>query len=290
MAHRSAVTVVEFRCSDCGSLVGGEHDCTPAPKHPAKWSEPILDVIRAHVEAEREAVGRDLVVLDPFCGVGMPRLANALGEQTTLVGVELEPEWAIGGAVVANAVALPCRPASVDVLATSPAYGNRMADAHNAVERCRSCAGDGFVREQRAPDYPRKPCEKCAGTGRRDYVRNTYRHTLGRKPSDGSAAVLRWGPKYRRLHEAAWRAANDALRPGALVLVNVKNHTETYDDGEIEHPVTEWHLNFWLSLDAKLLTVVEIDTPGQRHGANRDARADCERLLVLRSRSVSWRR
>lgn len=261
-----------------------------APPHPAKWSQPILDAISEEVGDERVAVGRRLLVLDPFAGVGVPRLEAAVSADADVIGLELEPEWARTGAVVADARRPPIRPASVDVLATSPAYGNRMADAHNAVERCRSCAGDGFVREQRAPDYPRKPCEKCGGTGRRDHVRNTYRHTLGRKPSAGSAAVLRWGPKYRRLHEAVWRAANDALRPGALVLVNVKNHVETYGDDLVEHPVTEWHLNLWLSLDAKLLAVVEIDTPGQRHGANRDARADCERLLVLRTRSVSWRR
>lgn len=249
--------------------------------HPAKWSAAILDAIRIVLD---ERFDEPTLVLDPFAGVGADRLSAAIG--MPVFGTELEPEWARqGGAIVGDATALPIRPGSIGCMVTSPAYGSRMSDAHEARDACKRCAGE---RRYTDPAGVAQPCRGCGGTGLSK--RNTYRHTLGRKLSAGSAAVLRWGPKYRRLHEAAWRAANDALRPGALVLVNVKNHTETYDDGEIEHPVTEWHLNLWLSLDAKLLTVVEIDTPGQRHGANRDARADCERLLVLRTRSVSWRR
>lgn len=262
---------------------------TTIPPHPARWSQPILDEIARLVADERADeradVDRRLLVLDPFAGVGVPRLEAAVSADADVIGLELEPEWARTGAVVADARRPPVRSASVDVLATSPAYGNRMSDSHEPRDACKRCVGTGVVVDARRGE---RVCPLCKG--KRLSKRNTYKHTLGRHPSDGSAAVLRWGPKYRRLHEAVWRAANDALRPGALVLVNVKNHVETYGDESVEHPVTEWHLNLWLSLDAKLLAVVEIDTPGQRHGANRDARADCERLLVLRSRSVSWRR
>lgn len=255
-------------------------DAAVLPPHPARFSWKIVDAIRAELLADYD--GRDLLrVLDPFAGTGrVHALVEPNDEGVETVGVELEPEWAAheSRTLVGDATALPFADDSFDVLVTSPCYGNRMADAHEAKDRCKRCDGVGGS------------CKTCSGAGLSK--RNTYRHNLGRKPSAGSASTLRWGPAYRRLHERAWAEADRVLRPGALVLVNVKNHTETVGKGddkrEIEHPVTEWHLNAWLALSAKLLAVVEITTPGQKHGANRDARADCERLLVLRTRSVTW--
>lgn len=45
--------------------------------------------------------------------------------------------------LVGNALALPFPDGSMDVLATSPCYGNRMADSHNAQDPCRTCEGTG---------------------------------------------------------------------------------------------------------------------------------------------------
>lgn len=260
--------------------------------HPAKFSTAITNRIDEIVAGEALRLDRPLRILDPFAGVGRVHLLaeapHSFGRHET-VGVELEPEWAANDprTIVGDATALPFAADSFDVLVTSPCYGNRMKDSHNARERCRPCAGTGYTAGT-VPGVAREPCLVCGGAGRRAYKRNTYTHTLGRKPSAGSAAVMAWGRPYRRLHEQAWAEAERVLRSGSLVVVNVKNHVETIDGALVEHPVTEWHLNAWLALGAKLLRVVEIETPGQRHGANRDARADCERLLVLRSRGVAW--
>ena len=73
-----------------------------------------------------------------------------------------------GDTVVGDARALPFADASFHAIATSPCFGNRMADHHEA----------------------RDPS-----------VRHTYRHRLGRPLSEGSAGALQWGPAYREFHE-----------------------------------------------------------------------------------------
>jgi tRNA G10 N-methylase Trm11 len=73
-------------------------------------------------------------VLDPFAGTGR---IHELENWT--VGVEIEPEWATmrDGTIVANALNLPFRDASFDAVVTSPTYGNRLADHHDARDSSR---------------------------------------------------------------------------------------------------------------------------------------------------------
>ena len=62
-----------------------------APKaHPAKWSAPILEKIGEVLAAEAPDGGR---LLDPFAGVGLPKLRLFAGSGWDVYGVELEPEW-----------------------------------------------------------------------------------------------------------------------------------------------------------------------------------------------------
>lgn len=252
--------------------------------HPAKWSEAILDAI---ADNAFELLGDRARVLDPFAGVGLTRLADHLPDHD-VAGVELEPEWTpdTAGMVRANTLALPFRSDAFDVLVTSPAYGNRMADAHEARDRCRHCS-DGSVERLATPEEVDAGCElgiafdtcrHCGGSGLSK--RNTYRHSLGRRPSADSSTTLQWGDAYRAFHERAWRECDRVLRPGAFVFLNVKNHIR---DGKERH-VAEWHLNAWLMLGAAVHHVERIRTPGNRFGENGEARLDAELLLVLTTR------
>lgn len=203
---------------------------TPPVRHPARFTADLLPVIRQHLPAG----GR---VLDPMAGVG------TLGAS---FNNEIEPEWAAqcpGLVTVADARHLPYATATFDAIATSPTYGNRMADHHEARDGSR---------------------------------RHTYRHTLGRRLHEANTGAMQWGPAYREFHEAIWRECHRLLRPGGVLVVNVKDHVRA---GRIV-PVTAWHAECIEALGFHHVTTHKVPTPGQRHGANGNARLPYESVLV----------
>lgn len=211
-------------------------DVPATAKHPARYSDSILEVIGGWIEPGQR-------VLDPFAGTG---LIHRVRHADTW-GVELEPEWAnlhprtING----DALRLPFADGSFDVVATSPTYGNRMADHHEAKD---------------------------------DSRRITYRHYLGRPLHPNNSGQLQWGPKYREFHEQAWREVWRVLRPGGAFILNVKDHIRR---GEVV-PVCEWHLG---ACEAIGFTVARLSRPqvsGMRFGENHGARLDAELVAMLR--------
>jgi hypothetical protein len=215
--------------------------------HPAVYSPQILAAIGDRVAAHS-------LVLDPFAGTGKIHELRKLGTGIRTIGLELEPEWATmhGDTLRGDATDLPNGWTGLfDVVATSPCYGNRMADCHEARDPSR---------------------------------RITYRHSLGRMPSDGSAAVMQWGPKYRALHEKAWAEAWRVLKaePGGIgapgrLLLNVKDHVR---GGQLQY-VPEWHMATCLTIGFDLIDAVRIPVAGMRYGENHAARVDHEWLYVL---------
>lgn len=269
---------------------------TAVPRHPAKFSAGILfelGEMLAQYQEERGALEDEdnpgqLRVLDPFAGVGyVHQLRSVPGVET--IGVELEPEWAAAhpDTIVGDSTQLESLfidPVPVGAIVSSPCYGNRMADHHEAKDlaKCPACKGKA--------EADRLGCVECDGTGRLQRLsdRNTYRHALGRMPSANSGAVLNWvtnGPAYRRLHEDVMRASLRVLEPGGLILWNVSSHYATLTKGgpQVYQPVAEWHLNTWLRLNCQLLEVAPVKTPRNGNGANREVRVDRELIAVLRA-------
>lgn len=281
--------------------------------HPARFPRYILDRIALYVRAEARALGRPAIVWDPFAGVG--RIHDLPRRIATTVAGELEPEWAAcrRGSMVADAVAAPLRSGQVDVCATSCCYGSRQADHHEARDACHGCGGTGVsLSESGCPEAPwccstcgRVDCPPSCGVlakelaahNRRCFVcrgqvcatcsgnglsrRYTYRHALGRMPSANSAATLQWteaGGKYRSLHRLAWTEALRVLRPGGLMLVNVKNHIRA----GAEQRVAEWHQKCLSDVGFTVVDVAYLRAPGLRHGENRELRVEHERIIVAR--------
>jgi len=207
-----------------------------ALKHPAAYSPAVID---AFVDLLSERFPDGSRLLDPFAGSGR---VHRLGEpdidlRYETIGVELEVEWAAmhPGTIVGDATALPFPDSSFAMAATSPTYGNRMADHHEA--------RDGSYRR-------------------------TYRHTLGRPLSANNAGGMQWGDAYRRLHEVAWAELRRVLVPCGLFALNIKDHQRAGERIE----VCKWHLDCLSDLGFELLEEREVDAPGFRFGRNHAAR------------------
>ena len=89
---------------------------------------------------------------------------------------------------------------------------------------------------------------------------------------------MQWGDDYRALHLAAWAEALRVLRPGGLLLCNVKDHTRK----GVVMPVVLWHRSALAGLGFTIEAVEAVSTRGMRLGANREARADGEAIIRAR--------
>ena len=175
----------------------------------------------------------------------MHELAN---DTIDTVGVEIEPEWAAqrAGTLVGDALMLPFADHTFDAVVTSPTYGNRFADHHNA--------RDGSVRR-------------------------SYTHDLGRGLHDHNSGKLHWGDKYKDFHRRAWREARRVLVPYGYVVVNVSDHIRNKQ----QQPVVEWHLRTLHQLGFDIIDDISVVTPRQRFGANAKSRVQGEHIIIARS-------
>lgn len=282
--------------------------------HPAPFPRYVLERLALILRAEhrRLQLGGPLKVLDPFAGIG--RIHDLPSDIADTVGVELEPEWANQRerTIVGDATALPATwTRRFDAVVTSPTFGNRLADHHEAKDACSKCGGTGVDNTpDGCADAPMfcpvcgaactcgthrknlrahiaacstcaaRRCKGCHGTGLT--LRHTYRHALGRPLSANNSGAMGWtgpeGNKYRDLHKAAWVEAFRVVRPGGLILVDAKNHVRQ----GVEQRVVEWHAQALYDVGFRLAGVDELPAPGIRHGANADKRVLTERIIIGR--------
>jgi tRNA G10 N-methylase Trm11 len=209
-----------------------------APPHPATFPSRVLDILAEVLVGYQR-------ILDPFAGVGgIHRLAE---QGHTTVGIELEPEWAAAHphTRVGTALRLRFGDDRFDAIATSPTYGNRLADSYNATD----------------PES-----------------RHSYHHDLGHRPSKGSSAILQWGEAYRDFHQMAWTEATRVLRPGGRFALNIKDH---YRNGVRQH-VAEWHLLTLIQLGLCHRETVGVSTGGLgRHIGENANNRDLAELIVV---------
>jgi SAM-dependent methyltransferase len=218
------------------------------PAHPAKFSPTILVVLGKVLTAEARRAGHPLTVLDPMAGVG--RIHSLEGDWAT-TGVELEPEWADQHPRTqqGDATALAFPDGSFDVVCTSPAYGSRMADGHEAKDSSH---------------------------------RITYKHMLGRPLSPNSGAALQWGQKYRDLHQAVLAEMVRVVAPGGLVVVNISDHIRA----GVTQPVSRWWAGEMRSAGLKIDRRIKVPTPRMRFGQNHQLRVAHEWVFVGRNRAI----
>lgn len=258
-------------------------------KHPAKFGDDIIAAAQQQLDFRFQHHDGYVMVLDPFAGTGR---VHELTSQYATFGVELEKEWndiaveraaehAAENSIAANYLGDVMElekswsnPGLFDVVFTSPCYGNRMADHHNALEKCKECKGVGTIN---SVYDPWSKCEKCDGVGRRVYKRNTYKHYLGRDLTPNSAAAMQWGFEYRRFHIRAWVEVMKVLKPGGWFLLNVKDHIR--DDKRKQ--VAGFHVRTLQMLGLIIHDIEIIPTTGNGMGKNREKRVPGELLITL---------
>jgi tRNA G10 N-methylase Trm11 len=212
---------------------------TAQPAHPARYTDALLLTMAQMLQGSTR-------ILDPFGGTGKVFLLNAWLPAAQIEAVEIEPEWAEKHprTTLGNALALPWEDDYFDAVCTSPTYGNRMADHHNAADAS---------------------------------ARRTYTHTLGRTLHPDNAGAMDWGDRYRTFHVAAWTEARRVLSVGGRFVLNIKDHIRA---GERQH-VTAWHVDTLMALGFAELRHERINTPSHRYGANSEARMEYESIILF---------
>jgi DNA modification methylase len=210
-------------------------------KHPAKYSAALLPLFEKILFDS--GLHKDSKVLDPFAGTGK---IHSLPFDTQ--GIEIEPEWASmhPKTLCADSTAMPFADDVFDAICTSPTYGNRMADHHDAKD----------------------------GT-----KRNTYTHVLGRQLKENNTGKMHWGDDYKRLHESVYAECARVLKPGGVFIVNMKNHIRK----GVEIDVNKWHIECIIRLGFDLESIIPVPLKGNGYGANGNVRTGVEYINVLRS-------
>lgn len=213
-------------------------------RHPAVYTDTFIPIF-AQLLAGRGCV------LDPFAGTGKLALIKRHGFTGRVVCNEIECEWAEASPYdvdewhIGDAEHMAwAADGEFDAICTSPAYGNRVADHHEA--------RDGSKRI-------------------------TYRHCLGRALSDGNTGAMQWGEAYRQKHIAVYRECRRVLAPEGLMIVNVSDHIRK--GGRVY--VAAWHRGTVEGLGLRLIEELEIETPRMRMGRNGDRRVGSESILIF---------
>jgi tRNA G10 N-methylase Trm11 len=207
--------------------------------HPAKFSDSILECIDSVIHKYRI----EGVALDPFSGVG--RIHELDRPRLKVFGMDIEREWAFETPdnVVGDAFHLPFREECLDALITSPTYGNRMADHHNAKDGSK---------------------------------RLTYTHTLGHELHRNNTGKMQWGTTYRFAHIAMWDNLYELIKPGGFVVLNVSDHYRKY---EIQF-VSQFHVKTLAHAGIKWIDHYAVQTPRMGFGANSELRVNHENVFV----------
>lgn len=220
-------------------------------RHPAKFSDNLIPAIADNL-CKYVVVHKDTppIVLDPFAGTGKIAELKSF-TPCYVVANEIEPEWSCQcidkgcDEVYTEDAQFLTLSYKVDAIVTSPTYGNRMADHHNAKDNSK---------------------------------RNTYTHCIGRQLTDGNTGKMQFGEQYKTKHIAVYENLLQYLAPQGIFILNVSNFIRK---GE-EVDVVSFHTDALISLGLQWWDDTVVQTHRLTYGANRDKRVSGEHILVFK--------
>jgi DNA modification methylase len=167
---------------------------------------------------------------------------------------DLEPEWTNPDYPVDEwhytdaAVMDWARDEQFDVIATSPTYGNRMAD-----------------------HFTPKDSSK----------RYSYTINLGRELSEGNTGTMQWGLDYQQKNAEIAKECYRVLQSLGVFVLNVSDHVRNYQVVN----VVGWWVEMMIETGFNFINEIEVETPRMRNGANFGARVESESICVFRKAS-----
>lgn len=230
-------------------------------KHGAKFSDQIVDCLYRRVAEECARLARPALIVDPFAGTGEKIAAHPgfrlLFERHRIEGFELEPafidaSWVREG----NALSLPYGDGEVDVVFTSPAYGNRLADRHAPKDQSTRHSYTFWLRHNRGVRLDDTSVEL--------------------HPDNGGG--MRFGDAYQQLHGRVYVELGRVTGSGGLLLLNVSNFVRHHTQVD----AVGWHRSAVEQAGFQVVCQVAVPTRRMRYGANRDLRVASEQVLVCR--------
>lgn len=215
-------------------------------KHPAKYSEPLIPVLRACLSDVRRVNGQ-AVVLDQMGGIG--GIHKLRRPDLYTVANEIELDWACQhpSNVCGNALGLPFPSSTFDAWCCSVVYFNRMSDSHNAQDGSK---------------------------------RNTYTHTIGHELHPDNAGKVQWNDKAR---DFTWLMLAESLRvlrkdARARAILNVSNHIRK----GVEQDVTGYHVEVMKWLGMIPTEHYRVKTRRNKQGRNGNIRVSHESVIMFK--------
>lgn len=207
--------------------------------HPAKFNDKILWQIESIVKTLYPSKWINLTILDPFGGTG--RIKEIFPDA---IAIDIEWEWASQSGLMADSTRLPLEAGTIDLVVTSPTYGNRMADHFKASDNSR---------------------------------RLTYRHQIGHALHERNTGRMQWGKKYRKMHKLAWAEVARVLKMRSWFILNIKDHIRA---GKHIN-VTDWHVKQIVMCGFVERHRIFIESGGMRFGQNHELRTGGEWIIVF---------
>ena len=217
-------------------------------RHPAKYTDSFFEIFFDLLQGTEK-------ILDPFAGTGKIGKLKQLGYSGEIYANEIEPEWlqqneyGCDYLTFSDAEFLDYPELYFDAICTSPTYGNRMADHHEAKD----------------------------GT-----KRTTYTHCIGRQLTDGNTGKMQWGVEYMEKHERIYKHLVKLIKVDGLFILNIKNHIR----GGQEIDVKSFHEKTLIQCGLVKIKEIFVKTGGNGFGANSDKRTDGEYIIVFVKRAV----
>lgn len=211
-------------------------------KHPAVYTDSFIQIFAKILKDKQR-------VLDPFAGTGKLAMIKNHGFSGSIICNEIEPdftsitqypvdEWYYEDAEFLNL-------SNIDAICTSPTYGNRMADHHNAKDSSK---------------------------------RITYTHCLGKQLKDGNTGKMQWGKNYKEKHNSIYKNLFKILNKDGLFILNISNHIRK--GKEID--VVNFHKETLLEIGFEFDHQISIETKRMKFGKNSEKRVKTEEILIFR--------